>query len=63
LAILTYTTIFCYTQLFEEYLVVKLSGVTVAYGDRFILKDADFLIKKNPYLHTGARNLLNSLSF
>ncbi|WP_293910898.1 ABC-F family ATP-binding cassette domain-containing protein [Sphaerochaeta sp. UBA5836] len=45
LAILTYTTIFCYTQLFEEYLVVKLSGVTVAYGDRFILKDADFLIK------------------
>ena len=45
MAILTYTTIFCYTQLFEEYLVVKLSGVTVAYGDRFILKDADFLIK------------------
>jgi len=25
--------------------VVKLSGITVAYGDRFILKDADFLIK------------------
>ncbi|MFA7112365.1 putative ABC transporter ATP-binding protein YheS [bioreactor metagenome] len=25
--------------------MVKLSGITVAYGDRFILKDADFLIK------------------